>query len=317
MLKFSDEFNLKSVNGHADLEFIDINLEKDTKLFLDPSLIESNDDEWCKEANIILNNYFNNVFEAYKNKQNDVLYKLFSFGKEPNETFLGLSESEPKGKGNSAEGLIKVFEDILKRGLIEDKLIEKTMDLCVFVHDFAEDGMSDLVTNVLRKKLNEFTLEQCKIHGIPISDNKVEVGMAWNEITQSWEKIIDNVLLYKDKKILLVPKRIVRKNYIYSIDTYLNKKILEHRQEYHLKNNTSMTVFKKYKNGKERIIPPSKKKLRKIELREISSKDFVTNYTKRNPQLIEEFRKDMYSKSVLGQYKLKDEELDEIVYEDK
>ena len=33
MWNFSDEFNLRDISGHADLEFIDINLEKDTKLF--------------------------------------------------------------------------------------------------------------------------------------------------------------------------------------------------------------------------------------------------------------------------------------------
>ncbi|EOU1218619.1 hypothetical protein ABE450_002567 [Clostridium perfringens] len=314
MWNFSDEFNLRDISGHADLEFIDINLEKDTKLFLDPLLIESNGDEWCKESNMILNNYFDNVFEAYKNNQKDLLYELFSFGREPNETFLGLSECEPKGKGNSADGLMKVFEDILNRGLMEDSLIKKPMDLCVFVHDFAEDGMSDLVTNVLRKKLNEFTLAQCEKYSIPVSDNKVEVGASWNSATQSWETVIDNVLLYEGKNILLVPKNIVRKSYVYSVEKYLNKKILEHRQRYHLQNNTSLTTLRKYKNGNEELMPPSKKTLRKVEMKDTDSKEFVTEYTKKNPKLIEEFRDEMYSKSNLGKYNLQDEELDEIVY---
>lgn len=308
----TEQLNLKS--GHNNIEFVDVDLELDTELYLDPSLIECSNDKWCIEANEILNNYFENVFDAYANNRRK-LHSLFENAKEPNETFLGQSVGKPNGKGNSAKGLIEIFEDILNRKLVTDKLIKRPMDLCVFVKGFAEDGMSDLVTNILRGKLNEFTLEQCKLNNIPITTNKVDIGYSWNTVTQRWEMINDYGLEINGKKILMVPKRIVVKSYVYSIDQYLNKKILEHMQNMHVQNQSNLTRIRVTKDGVSEVLPPSKKKLREEEIQGTPSKEFATNYTKDNINLIEEFRKEIIDNTKLGRYNLNDEGLDEFIYE--
>ena len=308
----TEELNLKS--GHNNIEFVDVDLNLDTELYLDPALIECSNDQWCIEANEILNNYFENVFDAYANDRGK-LNSLFKNAKEPNETFLGQSSGKPNGKGNSEKGLIEIFEDILNRGLVRDELIKRPMDLCVFVKGFAEDGMSDLVTNILRGKLNEFTLEQCKLNNIPVTKKKIDIGYSWNSVTQEWEMINDYGLEINGKKVLMVPKRIVSKNYMYSIDQYINKKILEHMQKVHIQNQSNLTRIRVTKDGVEEVLPPSKKKLRKEEIQGTPDKEFATNYTKENINLIEEFRKEIIDNTKLGRYNLNDEELDEFIYE--
>ncbi|MBQ5803489.1 MAG: hypothetical protein IIW25_04585, partial [Bacteroidales bacterium] len=44
--------------------------------------------------------------------------------------------------------------------------ISKGEDIPVLVEGFAEDSMSDLLTNILHEQLNEFTAQQMKSRGI-------------------------------------------------------------------------------------------------------------------------------------------------------
>lgn len=314
---FSEYFDLKNVDGHSSIDFIDIDIVNDTKLFIDPSLIEGSNDIWCNEASILINSFFNNVFECYGDtEEKERLMELLNYGHEPNETKLGLSESKSKGKGTSDEGLYQIFKDIYKRDLVNKKLIEKPMDLCVFVHDFDKDRMSDLVTNILRKKLCDFTLMQCKKHNFDISDNEINIGKSWNYKLECWEDVVSRVPLVNDEPILLVPKKIVRRNYIYSVNEYLNKKVLEHRQQYHVENNTELAQLKYSKARGEYIAPPSKRTIREKEICETPSKDYVTEYTINNPELIIEFREEAKRRIKLGDYTLRDEELDELLYKE-
>lgn len=83
---------------------------------------------------------------------------MLSHAGEQNATRLGYGDGD-NGKGNTAEGLMKKFSAL-------DSLIDyipnmsKPEDLTIFLPNFAEDGLSDLLTNILHKQLNEFTLSQ-------------------------------------------------------------------------------------------------------------------------------------------------------------
>lgn len=310
----SDFLNLNSITGHKDIEFIDIDLDRDTKLFIDPSLIAGSLDPWYTESNTTINSFFNNVFSCLRDNNNSKLKQLLDYGHEPNETKLGMSSGRPKGKGTTSDGLYDIFKTINTRNLLNDELIKNPMDLCVFVHDFGKDKMSDLVTNILRKQLNDFTLSQCHKHNIPVSPDKVNIGAYWNVNTNEWKTLIDNTLLINDKPILLVPKSIVRDEYIYSINTYLTKKVIEFVQDYHLKNETSLCRFRVLKNGNSYYEKPSKKKLYKIELKDSTYKDYVTSKTLENPCLIVDFRNEISRRIALGDYTLSNSKLDEIVY---
>lgn len=310
----SKYLNLSGVTGHKDIEFIDIDLDRDTKLFIDPSLISGSLDSWCTDSSTSINSFFDNVFNCLRENNNHQLKQLLDYGHEPNETKLGMSSGRPRGKGTTSDGLYDIFKTINTRDLLSSKLVVNPMDLCVFVHDFGKDKMSDLVTNILRKQLNDFTLAQCIKHRIPVSVDKINIGSYWDIESNEWKPLIDNTLLINNKPILLVPKSIVRDEYIYSINTYLTKKVIEFVQDYHLKNETSLCTHKVLKNGNSYYEKPSKKKLYKIELKDSTYKDYVTSKTLENPKLIVDFRNDTQRRIALGDYTLSNIKLDEIVY---
>lgn len=61
--------------------------------------------------------------------------------------------------------MIKNFKPLEK--LVSDiSTIKKAQDLLIFLPGFAEDGMSDLLTNILHELLNEFTIQQMQLYDI-------------------------------------------------------------------------------------------------------------------------------------------------------
>lgn len=303
-----------NISGHEDIDFVDVNLKTDTKLFIDPCLIELAEDFFSKECTTVINSFFKSIFDCCISNNNESLYALLDFGHEPNETKLGLSQNQSSGKGASPEILFDIFKRVSRNNLIEDGLVQNPMDLCLFMENFAEDRMSDLLTNILRKKLYDFTKSQCKKHNVPLSDTKENMGCYWNPVTVSWETLVDYPLKAGNLTLILVPKAFVRRKYVYSVRQYLQHKILCQRQEFHQSNETSLAKVKFDKDGNTVYGKPSKKSIYAAEIKGTRHKQYVENYSRNNLAALIDFRKFMAQKSLLPEIRLTDEVLDRIVY---
>lgn len=311
-MHFSNFFNLNII-GHEDIDFVDVNLKTDIKLFIDPCLIEGRNDIFSKDCELTINSFFNCIFDCCRSNNDDKLRQLLDFGHEPNETKLGLSRNQSSGKGASSEILYKIFKTISEKNLLSDGLIQNPMDVCLFIENFAEDRMSDLLTNVLRKKLYEFTEFQCKKHDIPLSSTKEVLGSYWNPKSSSWESMEEYPLKAKDRMLLLVPKFFVRPKYLYSVSQYLQHKILAERQIYHQANGTGLAKVIIDKLGNTAFGKPSKKDVYAAEIKGTRHKIFIERYSRDFPNTLIEFRKSMAQTSSLTLI-LSDEALDIIVY---
>ena len=312
-MHFSNFFSL-NINGHEDIDFVDVNLETDIRLFIDPCLIELADDSFSKECTAVINSFFKSIFDCCISKNDKKLYALLDFGHEPNETKLGLSRNQSSGRGASPEILFDIFKRVTRDNLIGDGLVKNPMDLCLFIENFAEDRMSDLITNVLRKNLHDFTKSQCNEHEIPLSKTKEVLGSYWNPITLSWETLEDYPLKAGNLTLILVPKTIVRPKYVYSVGRYLQHKILCERQDYHQANGTSLAKVKHDKHGNIEYGKPSKKSIYEAEVKGTKHKQYAETYSRENLAALIDFRKLMSQKSLLLKIRLTDEVIDRIVY---
>ncbi|MBW6411326.1 hypothetical protein [Clostridium weizhouense] len=312
-MHFSNFFNL-NLNGHEDIDFIDINLNTDIKLFIDPCIIENSNDSFSKECSYVINSFFDSIFNCCTSNNDYELYKLLDFGHEPNETKLGLSRHQSSGKGATSKVLYDIFKEVSNKNLIKDGIIANPMDLCVFVDNFAEDRLSDLLTNILRKKLYDFTKLQCKKLNIPLTDKKQVLGCYWDPHLNCWNTLEDYPLKANNLLLLLVPKTFVRPNYFYSVSQYLQHKVLSQRQTYHQVNQTSLAKITYDKHGNVVFKKPSKKSIYTAEIKGHPRKSYAQIYSKKNPDTLKDFRKYMLQKSLLPEAKLSNEELDRIVY---
>lgn len=140
--------------------------------------------------------------------------KLFEYTHEINATKLGYGNGDD-GTGNTPEGLFELFIQIDRQ--LSGITLSSPADIVVFIQDFAEDCMSDMLTNILFKLLNEFTLQQCALYNHSVQPMSEDYHY-WNAETHSWENYRDNCLMIENSQILLVPKTIVRHKYGFNLE---------------------------------------------------------------------------------------------------
>ena len=109
-IHISSLLNVKNP-GHKDFDFVDINMVDDQKLFIDPCLISLHRDEWCVNADTIINSFFDEFYSAYFNNDHEKKHELLSHAGEVNFTKLGYGNGN-NGHGKTAGGLIDNFKPL-------------------------------------------------------------------------------------------------------------------------------------------------------------------------------------------------------------
>lgn len=218
----TDEWKLNN-KGHEKYAFVDVAINDDNLLFIDPCLIENAVDAWSVKAAAHIKSYFDKLYEAYKDRDRKTKRQLLSHAGEQNATHLGYGNGN-NGKGNTADGLLYIFRP-MENLISQINTVGKAQDLPLLIPGFAEDGMSDLLTNILHECLSDFTVEQMQKHGIP--SNGTVSFYTWDMQHEEWKMIERPSYLVKGKELLLVPKWIVRKNYLFGVNQYFMRVILE------------------------------------------------------------------------------------------
>lgn len=297
-MHISEPFHL--LKGHHGIDFVDIKLNGDTQLFIDPCLIEVGNSQFCREANATMKDYFDNFYGLYRNnKPNAEKNGLFQYAHEINATKLGYGSGN-NGKAKTAYGMVDTFAPL--QVLIDSQVpLSKAIDLPIFIRDFAEDCMSDMLTNILFLELCQYTIEQCKKYSVSLSEMPKKYHF-WDKQAHSWKLYEGLGLIVDGSPVLLVPKHIVRHNFYYNTEQYFRSVVLERKQN-------EQTTYDS--DGKE--IKPSKKYLREILLKShsdilgISESDTIST-----PRLL-----DLHHQRLNSAYTsrgMTDEELDNLVY---
>jgi len=223
-MKVSEHYELDGLT-QSNLDFLDGLINKDVPLYIDPSQIEVQEGEWFKKSTSILNHFFETIFSLYRDDKVSEAESLLKNAHEPNETKLGVSQDGSRGRGTSPEKLIAIFNHIKTQRLLADEVVTDYSDLCIFVKDFAEDRMSDLVTNILREQLADYTLEQSELHDLELTSEPIDIGVAWDMEKSNWKQVNKRALIQNGSLLLLVPKSIVVQKYLYTVEEFLSKTV--------------------------------------------------------------------------------------------
>lgn len=294
----SDLWQLKQ-KGHENYKFIDVAVNDDNCLFIDPCLIENWNDVWAIKAMKHINSYFDKLFHAYKTRNREDMRYLLSHAGEQNANRLGYGKGD-NGRGNTAAGLLEIFQP-LEELIVSVKTIQKAVDLPILIPNFAEDGMSDLLTNILHECLCEFTMEQMYKYGI--RSNGEKTFFTWDMNAGEWKKIEKPVYYVNGKELLLVPKQIVRKKYLFGVNQYFTRIILER-----------MINEGHYQDAKGKTIPKKEIVKSKRYSGEHWQYDEAIKYTIRNNDALEEYHRKLGGFYLECGKSMTDEELDFVVY---
>ena len=287
-MKISEKLNLNKTQ--FELDFVDIDTERDMPLFIDSNLIRKYDSEFNAKFVRTMDSFFTYLINNLSNGLDDKAKYLCSHLSEINETHLGLSRGISRGKGVGQIGAEKMFFALKNSKAIEDGVLKNIEDLRVLVNGFDKDMLSDMLTNILKKHLLEYTINQCNLLGIKLTHN-VPSGYFWNENTLKWENEYIDRLIIDDKPVLLVPKKIVNYTLQGSSLQYRQHFVLNYLQDENIKNMTSLVQQRK--GSKEFFV--TKKDI--IETEEEMNKDYLSSFTMNHPEVLEDFKKTYLNRS--------------------
>lgn len=240
MQKVTTVLNVKKTQGQ--LEFPDIVTSgADNRLFVDALLVAINKDELSKKAHKRFTDFFQTVFNLVregKAKEQELL-DILSNSKENNGFRLGKSEvkanSYATGRGCGPDMLFKLLTRVEHRRLIQNGTINDPMGIVLYIQNFSEDRMSDLLISLIFDLLCEFTEQQALLHD-PNAKFVECSGLCWDLESQDWVEFKYNQLLdSKGVSLSLVPKNIVTDQYRYQADNYLMAHLIQYEQEEELK----------------------------------------------------------------------------------
>ena len=202
--------------------------------------------------------------------------------REPNETHLGLSLDKSQGRGLGELSAVDVWKALEKSEAVKSGLLEDLEDTILMVEGIAEDIISDMVTNIIRQPLINYTQGICKELGIPLQQG-LNSGPMWEPEQKRWfSEFVELPFTNPGGKLLLVPKKIIRRKMEYDYYEYYQHFLLEFLQRYELSVNSELVQL--LKNGKKRV---TKKSL--VE-KYGHGKGVVVRETLDHPEILQQYR---------------------------
>jgi hypothetical protein len=285
--KFSQVFGLGK--SQCELDFVDVSLLRDNRLFLDPFAIAQELDRWSKDAAATIGTFFQQVIDDIRAGHEENARQLLLHLREPNETRLGYSARRPQGAGIGDEQAEDIFEALRTSTAVQEGFITALEECELMIDGISHDKISDLTTNILRGHLVEYTRAQCNLHGVAVQT--VPVDPIFNTDTMEWEDQFVGLPVWRNRPILLVPKAAVRYSPAYHHGKYYQHNVLNFLKARELDDPRSALV---------RVIRNERKKttrrvVHKKDLAEVYplTKRFLFEFSRDNPQVLHGYREDL------------------------
>lgn len=276
--RFSEHFDLKIKS--EDLEFLDIYVNQDIQLFLDPYGISAMKTEWSKTCELHITGFFQLLVDSINTGDKKGIRIILNALHEVDEVALGYSSNAPSGRGigqTQATEIEGAFEtsDAAKSGDIKD-----IADCALMIPGINRDKISDITSNILKRPLIIFTKEQCKKYGVPTQ--RVPINNAFDYETLSFSSFFTNLPVINGRPKILLPIRAVRRDPQLSKDKYYRNFVLEFlRAEHEHAGDALATILK---NG--RIVVRKKDLENKFPM----SADYLYKFSKEHPSVLEKYK---------------------------
>lgn len=304
-----------AVSSHANIDFVDVHVDADTRLYIDPERIALSRHPFAVAAREAIDDFFTELCHAAAARDDDAVYQLLSYGREPNETHLGLSTSRSRGKGTTPEILMPIVDDMISMGLFDAGLITQLGDLQLWTPNFHYDRLSDLVTNIIRSVLVDYTYEQYELWQLPLPEVQYRSAPTWDVRTHSWVTYDFPHFFAEKFHTLLVPKAFVGQYMLSSPGELLHTYALRYRQQENLDEHSEYCHYTVKENGDEVWKPPTKRELYNLEVKGRPSKAYLREMGYEYPHMVRELHADHRSPAPRRAVTISDAELDSILYQ--
>ncbi|NEW79188.1 MAG: hypothetical protein GZ086_07110 [Gelidibacter sp.] len=190
------------------LDFVDVKLNTDNMLFVDPRLIESSSSVLALKMQKYIEVFWGELIKSVKIKDLNQINNLLFGLSEPNETRLGYAFSKHFGNSVGNKLKPKIIEAIQKNKAVRSGVLSHFADVEFFIEDINSDRISDITTKIVKEVLIEYTQQQCKLHNIPMKI--VYQDDIFDYKTLKWIGRKVELPVYGNSPIIFIPKNIVR-----------------------------------------------------------------------------------------------------------
>ncbi len=175
-ITFSEKFNVDE-KKLDELCLFDVILDVDTRVFIDPALLELCNVPEFVGAKATVEKYFSNIITllSHSKRKKDQFWqaanRLLTF-RELEGTCFGYSQEGTSGNAIGPvlrESILSTTKELLNEGMTDPVLFEL---LGVFQENVGCDRISDLITFILRKNILEYTqrvVEECEVPSIIVN----------------------------------------------------------------------------------------------------------------------------------------------------
>lgn len=280
-MRVSQQYKLK--RKQAELDFVDVPLDTDIPVFVEPTAIRALDTQWSSQCVALLQNFFSNVIGAVKGGNRARAVALLGSLNERNDFHLGYSSGRSRGHAFGKGSAGSVWESLLTSKAAKSGVLSDLEDTALLIDGVGADMISDAVCNIIRAPLIEYTQDMCRYYGIPMVAG-VSSGPCWDLQAQNWVAQHVELPMPRGESLVLVPKSIVRLAGVYDVGTYYRNYLLPEMQAQHLASGSSLVEV--LKNKKRRV---TKKSLMGLYG---TSKDSVAKLTEQNPGVLAKYKKE-------------------------
>lgn len=292
-MKFSTRFGINA--AQCELDFVDVDLDTDTPLFVDPYAIATRSDTWSSGCAVSVNSFFQTTVDTIRADNRRAAIALLGELHEPNETRLGLSTGRPSGRGVGGLQAQHLHEALRRSTAVQTGFVEDLADCELLVEGIGPDKISDITTNLIRGQLVAYTQEQCANFGIELR-GEVATGPIWLPDDRRWESRFAQLPVVEGRSILLVPKFAVRWNVLLNHAEYYRHFVLNYLQQLHSHDGGLAHLARRRgiitKTALEREFP--------------CSKAFLLEFSTQHRDVFDD-----YKRTKAGVQPIRDEELDE------
>lgn len=269
-MKISTKYDLPV----REMNFVNVNLDADNKLFIDPMKIRRGKTDFHKYCFSKIEEFVELLIELARNKDYKKLLEYIDNFYERNETRLGYSLRTRFGKSFGENGGTDLVRALSRGEIFEAGFVEDIFDILIVTPNIGEDKVSDIITTILFMDLVEYTQEQCELWKIPTRNMKIE-KLCWNHYSRTWDKIEAELPTHNGKTILFVPKSFVGKKYIFSYEKLYSDVIIPLYKNIEVRKEDSKFVVK-YKNGRVHVLGNELRK--EYPCTKYVILDFIKNY---------------------------------------
>ncbi len=289
MPTFATAFGVNKIQ--PELDFVDISLNTDNRLFVDPFALSQRPDRWSQNAHLTVVTFFQSIIDDIRAGREDQALELLKHLREPNETRLGYSRRRSQGAGIGDEQASELFGALRESTAVRTGFINSLEESEIMIEGISHDKISDLTTNIIRGELATYTAEQCTLHGVGL--HEVAMPPCFSTDLMNWEEKYLFLPVHRGSPILLVPKSIVRRTSAYQHPKYYQHFVLNYLQREELANPQSRLV-RTLRNGR-RVVT---KKV--LSARNPRTKEFLYNFSRQHPEVLQDYRAALAQAEIRG-----------------